>query len=127
MTDPLLSTVDTEITKHWAYSLPGVALTLSRQNWHHLREIYQSLASDTTLAFSIHKLAVFLGDQLTAADTVPVFNGFLKDLDEDNKVSRKCYMMTAPTFRVDLTNELAENFGKCLKWSGQQPFVFVCQ
>lgn len=35
-----------------------------------------------TLAFSIHELAVILGDQLTAADLVPVFNGFLKDLDE---------------------------------------------
>lgn len=35
-----------------------------------------------TLAFSIHELAVILGDQLTAADLVPIFNGFLKDLDE---------------------------------------------
>jgi len=34
------------------------------------------------LAFSIHELAVILGDQLTAADLVPIFNGFLKDLDE---------------------------------------------
>ncbi|XP_043395816.1 serine/threonine-protein phosphatase 4 regulatory subunit 1 isoform X13 [Chelonia mydas] len=48
-----------------------------------------SLISDTvewkvrrTLAFSIHELAVILGDQLTAGDLVPVFNGFLKDLDE---------------------------------------------
>ncbi|KAL6033304.1 hypothetical protein STEG23_014952, partial [Scotinomys teguina] len=35
-----------------------------------------------TLAFSIHELAVILGDQLTAPDLVPVFSGFLKDLDE---------------------------------------------
>uniref|UniRef100_A0A4W5JNU7 Uncharacterized protein n=1 Tax=Hucho hucho TaxID=62062 RepID=A0A4W5JNU7_9TELE len=35
-----------------------------------------------TLAFSIHDLALILGDQLTAADLVPIFNGFLKDLDE---------------------------------------------
>ena len=35
-----------------------------------------------TLAFSIHELAAILGDQLTAADLVPIFNGFLKDLDE---------------------------------------------
>ncbi|XP_064409639.1 serine/threonine-protein phosphatase 4 regulatory subunit 1 isoform X8 [Latimeria chalumnae] len=35
-----------------------------------------------TLAFSIHELAIILGDQLTAADLVPIFNGFLKDLDE---------------------------------------------
>ncbi|XP_038602576.1 serine/threonine-protein phosphatase 4 regulatory subunit 1 isoform X1 [Tachyglossus aculeatus] len=89
MTDPSRAqTVDTEIAKHCAYSLPGVAMTLGRQNWHCLRETYETLASDMqwkvrrTLAFSIHELAVILGDQLTAADLVPIFNGFLKDLDE---------------------------------------------
>uniref|UniRef100_A0A8C2HLT8 Protein phosphatase 4, regulatory subunit 1 n=1 Tax=Cyprinus carpio TaxID=7962 RepID=A0A8C2HLT8_CYPCA len=35
-----------------------------------------------TLAFSIHELALILGDQLTAAHLVPIFNSFLKDLDE---------------------------------------------
>ncbi|XP_029468613.1 serine/threonine-protein phosphatase 4 regulatory subunit 1-like isoform X2 [Rhinatrema bivittatum] len=89
MTDPARAqTVDTEIAKHCAYSLPGVALTLGRQNWHCLRDTYEMLASDEqwkvrrTLAFSIHELAVILGDKLTAADLVPIFNGFLKDLDE---------------------------------------------
>lgn len=89
MTDPARAqTVDTDIAKHCAYSLPGVALTLGRQNWHCLKDTYATLASDVqwkvrrTLAFSIHELAVILGDQLTAADLVPIFNGFLKDLDE---------------------------------------------
>ncbi|XP_041103705.1 serine/threonine-protein phosphatase 4 regulatory subunit 1-like isoform X2 [Polyodon spathula] len=89
MTDPCRAqTVDTEIAKHCAHSLPGVALTLGRQNWHCLKDTYETLASDMqwkvrrTLAFSIHEVAVILGDQLTAADLVPVFNGFLKDLDE---------------------------------------------
>uniref|UniRef100_A0A3B4CEG6 Phosphatase 2A Regulatory Subunit A helical domain-containing protein n=1 Tax=Pygocentrus nattereri TaxID=42514 RepID=A0A3B4CEG6_PYGNA len=89
MTDPVRAqTVDTEIAKHCAFSLPGVALTLGRQNWHCLKDTYETLATDVqwkvrrTLAFSIHELAVILGDQLTAADLVPIFNGFLKDLDE---------------------------------------------
>ncbi|EAW75501.1 protein phosphatase 4, regulatory subunit 1-like, isoform CRA_d [Homo sapiens] len=89
MTDPARAqTVDTDIAKHCAYSLPGVALTLGRQNWHCLKDTYETLASDVqwkvrrALAFSIHELAVILGDQLTAADLVPIFNGFLKDLDE---------------------------------------------
>ncbi|XP_072568521.1 serine/threonine-protein phosphatase 4 regulatory subunit 1 isoform X1 [Paramormyrops kingsleyae] len=89
MTDPSRAqTVDMEIAKHCAYSLPGVALTLGRQNWHCLRDTYETLASDMqwkvrrTLAFSIHELALILGDQLTAADLVPIFNSFLKDLDE---------------------------------------------
>ncbi|KAI4886613.1 hypothetical protein NFI96_012734 [Prochilodus magdalenae] len=89
MTDPARAqTVDTEIAKHCAFSLPGVALTLGRQNWHCLKDTYETLATDVqwkvrrTLAFSIHELAVILGAQLTAADLVPIFNGFLKDLDE---------------------------------------------
>nr|XP_055121104.1 serine/threonine-protein phosphatase 4 regulatory subunit 1-like isoform X6 [Symphalangus syndactylus] len=89
MTDPARAqTVDADIATHCAYSLPGVALTLGRHHWHCLKDTYETLASDVqwkvrrTLAFSIHELAVILGDQLTAADLVPIFNGFLKDLDE---------------------------------------------
>ncbi|XP_024606198.1 ankyrin repeat domain-containing protein 60 [Neophocaena asiaeorientalis asiaeorientalis] len=89
MTDPARAqTVDTDIAKHCAYSLPGVALTLGRQNWHCLKDTYETLASDVqwkvrqTLAFSIHELAVILGDQFTAANLLPISNGFLKDLDE---------------------------------------------
>ncbi|XP_052398226.1 serine/threonine-protein phosphatase 4 regulatory subunit 1-like isoform X1 [Carassius gibelio] len=89
MTDPSRAqTVDMEIARHCAFSLPGVALTLGRQNWHCLRDTYETLASDMqwkvrrTLAFSIHELALILGDQLTTAHLVPIFNSFLKDLDE---------------------------------------------
>lgn len=47
MTDPARAqTVDIDIAKHCAYSLPGVALTLGRQNWHCLRDTYETLASD---------------------------------------------------------------------------------
>lgn len=47
MTDPARAqTVDTEIAKHCAYSLPGVALTLGRQNWHCLKDTYETLAAD---------------------------------------------------------------------------------
>lgn len=35
-----------------------------------------------TLAFSIHEMALILGDEITSLDLVPIFNGFLKDLDE---------------------------------------------
>jgi len=35
-----------------------------------------------TLAFSIHELAVIVGEEVTNQDLVPVFNEFLKDLDE---------------------------------------------
>ena len=35
-----------------------------------------------TLAFSLHELAVIVGEEITQIDLVPVFDGFLKDLDE---------------------------------------------
>jgi serine/threonine-protein phosphatase 4 regulatory subunit 1 len=35
-----------------------------------------------TLANSIHELAVILGPETAAMDLVPIFNGFIKDLDE---------------------------------------------
>ena len=35
-----------------------------------------------TLAFSIHELALILGEEITTRDLVPIFNGFLRDLDE---------------------------------------------
>ncbi|XP_014674064.1 PREDICTED: serine/threonine-protein phosphatase 4 regulatory subunit 1-like [Priapulus caudatus] len=84
----LAQTVDTEIAKHCAYSLPAVAYTLGRCNWSCLKNTYETLASDMqwkvrrTLAFSNHELAVILGPDITAKDLVPIFNGFLKDLDE---------------------------------------------
>ncbi|XP_076055930.1 serine/threonine-protein phosphatase 4 regulatory subunit 1-like isoform X3 [Oratosquilla oratoria] len=89
MTDPMRAeTVDNELTKHCAYSLPAVALTLGRQNWPVLKDTYETLAGDMhwkvrrTLAFSIHELAVILGADLAHQDLVPIFNGFIKDLDE---------------------------------------------
>lgn len=89
MSDPsLVQTVDTEITCHCAYSLPAVAMTLGKKNWPILRRLYETLAGDMqwkvrrTLAFSIHELAMILGEDLSTQDLVPIFNGFIKDLDE---------------------------------------------
>lgn len=42
-------------------------------------------------------------------------------------MSQKLCMMTPLIFRVDLFNELVEHFGKRLKWSDLQAFVFVFQ
>ncbi|XP_071173435.1 serine/threonine-protein phosphatase 4 regulatory subunit 1-like isoform X12 [Mytilus edulis] len=89
MADPSRAqTVDTEITRHCAYNLPAVAYTLGRKNWNCIKLLYETLASDMqwkvrrTLAFSIHEMAIILGSEITHHDLVPVFDGFLKDLDE---------------------------------------------
>nr|XP_023394533.1 serine/threonine-protein phosphatase 4 regulatory subunit 1-like isoform X5 [Loxodonta africana] len=148
MTDPARAqTVDTDIAKHCAYSLPGVALALGRQNWHCLKDTYETLASDVqwkvrrTLAFSIHELAVILGDQLTAADLVPIFNGFLKDLDEVRigvlkhlydflkavAILHKFYSHSQSALGLNFINELIVRFRHCPKWVGRQAFAFICQ
>lgn len=57
MTDPARAqTVDTEIAKHCAFSLPGVALTLGRQNWHCLKDTYETLASDVQVGNRLKSL-----------------------------------------------------------------------
>jgi len=89
MIDPSRAqTVDNDIARHCAFSLPAVALTLGRNNWPLLKETYEALANDMqwkvrrTLASSIHELGVILGEEVAASDLVPIFNGFIKDLDE---------------------------------------------
>jgi serine/threonine-protein phosphatase 4 regulatory subunit 1 len=89
MTNPSQAqNTDNEIAHHCAFSLPAVALTLGRKNWILLKNAYDRLASDMQwkvrhiVASSIHELAVILGEDLATEDLVPVFNGFMKDLDE---------------------------------------------
>ena len=84
MTDPSrVQTVDNEIAKHCAYSLPAVALTLGRSNWPLLKDTYEILARDMqwkvrrSLASSIHELGIILGEG-AHQDLIPIFNGFLK-------------------------------------------------
>ncbi|XP_050459179.1 serine/threonine-protein phosphatase 4 regulatory subunit 1-like isoform X3 [Cataglyphis hispanica] len=77
-----------EIPHHCAFSFPAVTLTLGTENWHYLKKAYQSLSSAKhwkvrhTLASSIHEIAIILGEELTATDLVPIYDGFIKDLDE---------------------------------------------
>ncbi|XP_050588473.1 serine/threonine-protein phosphatase 4 regulatory subunit 1-like isoform X4 [Bombus affinis] len=77
-----------DIPHHCAFSFPAVVLTLGRENWPYLKQAYQSLASANqwkvrrTLASSIHEIAVILGEELTITDLVPIYDGFIKDLDE---------------------------------------------
>lgn len=35
-----------------------------------------------TLAYSLHQLAIILGDELTRTDILPVFEDFMHDVDE---------------------------------------------
>ncbi|XP_046842275.1 serine/threonine-protein phosphatase 4 regulatory subunit 1-like isoform X2 [Xenia sp. Carnegie-2017] len=89
MTEPSKAqAIDTDLAKHCAFSFPAVTLTLGARNWKCLKDTYEHLSSDMqwkvrrTLAFSIHELSEILGAHITRMDLVPIFDNFLKDLDE---------------------------------------------
>lgn len=88
MADSEQSTDTGEISHHCAFSFPAVTLTLGKENWPYLRKAYQSLSTAKqwkvrrTLASSIHEIALILGEELTVTDLMPIYDGFIKDLDE---------------------------------------------
>lgn len=47
MTEPnKTQTIDGELPRHCAFTLPGVVLALGRDNWHLIKETYDVLSSD---------------------------------------------------------------------------------
>ncbi|XP_053994161.1 serine/threonine-protein phosphatase 4 regulatory subunit 1-like isoform X2 [Hylaeus anthracinus] len=77
-----------DLLHYCAFSFPAVVLTLGKENWPYLRHAYKSLVSAnqykvrSTLASSIHEIAAILGQELTATDLMPIYNAFIRDLDE---------------------------------------------
>ncbi|XP_015832998.1 serine/threonine-protein phosphatase 4 regulatory subunit 1 isoform X2 [Tribolium castaneum] len=89
MTDSSFSSnIDNEMSYHCAYSLPAIALTLENKNWPLLKRTIELLASDMhykvrrTVASSLHELAFILGQDIASEHLTPIFEGFIKDLDE---------------------------------------------
>ncbi|CAH1124904.1 unnamed protein product [Ceutorhynchus assimilis] len=73
---------------HCAYCLPAVVLTLGKDNWPLLKNTVDALAGHMsykirrTVASSLHEIALILGPEIATEDLAPLFEGFLKDLDE---------------------------------------------
>ncbi|XP_026474952.1 serine/threonine-protein phosphatase 4 regulatory subunit 1-like isoform X2 [Ctenocephalides felis] len=80
--------LDNESSYHCAYSFPAVALTLGRKHWPLLKGTYEILAGDMqwkvrkTVASSLHVIAEILGEEIASKDLCPIFEAFIKDLDE---------------------------------------------
>ncbi|XP_063986854.1 serine/threonine-protein phosphatase 4 regulatory subunit 1-like isoform X2 [Diachasmimorpha longicaudata] len=77
-----------EIPRFCAFYFPAVVLTLGRENWGMLKVAYGYLSDAReykvrrTMASSIHEVAMILGAELSAQDLLPIYDGFVKDLDE---------------------------------------------
>ena len=82
------SSLDSEMNYNCAYNFPAIALTLGLKYWKYLKNLYKKLSEDLswkvrqTLAYSIHELAIILGTENTQIDLVPVFDSYIKDVDE---------------------------------------------
>ncbi|XP_044587889.1 serine/threonine-protein phosphatase 4 regulatory subunit 1-like isoform X4 [Cotesia glomerata] len=77
-----------EIPRFCAFYFPAVVLTLGKENWPMLKTAYGYLSDAReykvrrTMASSIHEVAIILGEELAAQDLLPIYDGFIKDLDE---------------------------------------------
>lgn len=84
----LANTIDSDIAYHCAYSLPAVALTLGSDNWNVLKDTVEILAGSKLykvrkiIASCLHELALILGPELASNHLTPLFEAFLKDVDE---------------------------------------------
>jgi serine/threonine-protein phosphatase 4 regulatory subunit 1 len=82
------NSLDSEMNYNCAYNFPAIALTLGAKNWKYIKNLYKKLAEDVswkvrqTLAYSIHELAIILGQEYTQTDLVPIFDSYIKDVDE---------------------------------------------
>lgn len=82
------NSLDSEMNYNCAFNFPAIALTLGVEHWRYIRDLYKKLAEDVswkvrqTLAYSIHELAIILGTENTQNDLVPIFDSYIKDVDE---------------------------------------------
>jgi serine/threonine-protein phosphatase 4 regulatory subunit 1 len=76
-----------------AFNYPAVALTLGRDRWHEIRELYLSLAQNPslkvrrTLAASLGEMAKILGPAQTKEDLIPVWQSAVRS--EEGEVRLK--------------------------------------
>jgi len=131
MIDPSRAqTVDNDIARHCAFSLPAVALTLGRANWPLIKETYETLANDMqwkvrrTVASSIHELGVILGEEIAAEDLVPIFDGFIKDLDEVRIGALKHLSNFLALLATEARNAYLPRLGEFLKMDNERNWRF---
>lgn len=72
-------TIDSDITRSCAYTIPAVVWALGREHWSLVRQTYTDMASNldwrirATLAHSCHVCAMILGQEITEKDLLTVY------------------------------------------------------
>ena len=76
MTEPAKAqTIDTEIVRHCAFSLPAVTLTLGRKNWPCLRDTYELLIADMQVNCYILHITSHTGSLFIIIKFIPIHLG----------------------------------------------------
>jgi len=83
-----MATADADMVLSCAFNFPAVVYTLGPSHWNRLKATFVKLSSDMqwkarrTLSYSIHEIANIVGTAATEEDLVPVFDLYLRDLDD---------------------------------------------
>eukprot|EP01125_Pyxidicula_operculata_P010092 TRINITY_DN3323_c0_g1_i1.p1 TRINITY_DN3323_c0_g1~~TRINITY_DN3323_c0_g1_i1.p1 ORF type:complete len:494 (-),score=82.36 TRINITY_DN3323_c0_g1_i1:450-1931(-) len=86
--NPQMEFCEAEHVLYCAFNFPAVLQTVGPSRWTELSSTYMQLCDDLqwkvrrTLAFSLHLVASMLGRELSDTVLLPIFEKFLKDLDE---------------------------------------------
>mmetsp|Transcript_46139 Transcript_46139/g.76857 ORF Transcript_46139/g.76857 Transcript_46139/m.76857 type:complete len:1090 (-) Transcript_46139:322-3591(-) len=79
---------DADLCRCCAFHFPAVALMLGPERWSEISATYIQLVNDSqwkvrhTLAHSLHEMAKILGPSITEDVLLPVFDNFLRDIEE---------------------------------------------
>jgi len=79
---------DAEIVTYCAFDFPAVIYTIGKERWGEVKCTYEELVKNLQwkvrrpLAHALHEVASILGQDLTESDLCPIFELFMKDLDE---------------------------------------------
>jgi len=79
---------DSDNVMHAAFNFPAVLVTLGKERWDDVSEVYFSLVKDVqskvrrSLSFSLHVVAEILGTEMTEKLLLSTFEFYTKDLDD---------------------------------------------
>jgi serine/threonine-protein phosphatase 4 regulatory subunit 1 len=102
---------DAEIVTYCAFDFPAVIYTVGRDRWGEVKVTYEVLVKDLQwkvrrpLAHALHEVATILGQELAEKDLCPIFELFMKDLDEVPFLSPSRHLLALAT-QLQFSNDI---------------------
>ncbi|XP_050423816.1 serine/threonine-protein phosphatase 4 regulatory subunit 1-like isoform X2 [Adelges cooleyi] len=112
---------DSDLASQCACMLPAVLVTIGPSHWPLLRHTYYVLASHRSwkvrrkAASYIHKLAIFIGEEATSRDLLPIFESLVLDLDEVRSGAIDHFSAFLRMLSVSVRSDLAPMMCRFLK------------